>query len=124
MTFVDRTKDCIRRRGENISSFEVEAAVAALEGVAEVAAYAVPSVPAGTEDEVMLAVVPDPGASLDCAELVQRVDSVLPRFARPALRRARRRAAANAHGQGAQGGAPAPCGHTLRHGTGRPRQPT
>ena len=83
MTFVDRTKDCIRRRGENISSFEVESAVAALEGVAEVAAYAVPSIPAGTEDEVMLAVVPAPGVSLDCAELVQRVDSVLPRFARP-----------------------------------------
>ena len=83
VTFVDRTKDCIRRRGENISSFEVEAAVAALEGVAEVAAYAVPSVPAGTEDEVMLAVVPEPGADLDCAELVHRLDAVLPRFARP-----------------------------------------
>ena len=83
VTFVDRTKDCIRRRGENISSFEVESAVAALEGVAEVAAYAVPSVPAGTEDEVMLAVVPASGVSLDCAELVRRVDSVLPRFARP-----------------------------------------
>jgi crotonobetaine/carnitine-CoA ligase len=43
VTFVDRTKDCIRRRGENISSYEVESAVAGLEGVAEVAAYAVPA---------------------------------------------------------------------------------
>ena len=83
VTFVDRTKDCIRRRGENISSFEVEAAVAALDGVAEVAAYAVPSHPAGTEDEVMLAVVASPGAVIDCAELAQRVDAVVPRFARP-----------------------------------------
>jgi crotonobetaine/carnitine-CoA ligase len=83
VTFVDRTKDCIRRRGENISSFEVEGAVAALEGVAEVAAYAVPSVPPGTEDEVMLAVVASPGVTIDCAELVRRVDAVLPRFARP-----------------------------------------
>ena len=83
VTFVDRTKDCIRRRGENISSFEVEGAVAALEGVAEVAAYAVPSLPAGTEDEVMLAVVASPGVTIDCAELVRRVDAVLPRFARP-----------------------------------------
>ena len=83
VTFVDRTKDCIRRRGENISSFEVEGAVAALDGVAEVAAYAVPSLPAGTEDEVMLAVVASPGVTIDCAELVRRVDAVLPRFARP-----------------------------------------
>ena len=32
---------------------------------------------------VMLAVVAAPGVSLDCAELVRRVDAVLPRFARP-----------------------------------------
>ena len=43
LTFVDRGKDAIRRRGENISSFEVESAVARLAGVGEVAAYAVPS---------------------------------------------------------------------------------
>jgi acyl-CoA synthetase (AMP-forming)/AMP-acid ligase II len=44
VTYVDRIKDCIRRRGENISSFEVELAISRLQGVAEVAAYAaVPS---------------------------------------------------------------------------------
>ena len=37
VTYVDRIKDCIRRRGENISSFEVELAISRLEGVAEVA---------------------------------------------------------------------------------------
>jgi len=83
VTFVDRTKDCIRRRGENISSFEVESAVARLDGVAEVAAYAVPAGAEGTEDEVMLAIVPVPGASLDAAAIADHADVVLPRFARP-----------------------------------------
>lgn len=86
VTFVDRTKDCIRRRGENISSFEVEAAVSRLDGVAEVVAYAVPAGEAGTEDEVMLAVVRDAGPSgamLDEAAVAAHTDAVLPRFAQP-----------------------------------------
>lgn len=58
VTFIDRIKDCIRRHGENISATEVEAVVAMLPGVAEVAAYAVPSDAPGSEDEVMLSVVP------------------------------------------------------------------
>jgi acyl-CoA synthetase (AMP-forming)/AMP-acid ligase II len=41
--FIDRIRDCIRRRGHNISSFEIERAILSLEGVAEVAAYPVPS---------------------------------------------------------------------------------
>ena len=83
VTFVDRTKDCIRRRGENISSFEVESAVARLDAVAEVAAYAVPAGAEGTEDEVMIAVVPREGARLEPEEVVAHADLVLPRFARP-----------------------------------------
>jgi crotonobetaine/carnitine-CoA ligase len=83
VTFVDRTKDCIRRRGENISSFEVESAVARLEGVAEVAAYAVPAGEEGTEDEVMLSVVVQPGSGLDADAVVAHADAVLPRFAQP-----------------------------------------
>jgi crotonobetaine/carnitine-CoA ligase len=83
VTFVDRTKDCIRRRGENISSFEVETAVARLAGVAEVAAYAVPAGAEGTEDEVMLAVVAEPGCDLSPAEVAAHADRVLPRFAQP-----------------------------------------
>jgi crotonobetaine/carnitine-CoA ligase len=83
VTFVDRTKDCIRRRGENISSYEVESASADLDGVAEVAAYAVPAGAEGTEDEVMLAVVPAPGARLDPVSVAAHADRVLPRFARP-----------------------------------------
>lgn len=83
VTFVDRTKDCIRRRGENISSFEVESAIARLDGVAEVAAYAVPAGAEGTEDEVMLAVVASPGVRLEPADVAAHADLVLPRFARP-----------------------------------------
>jgi carnitine-CoA ligase len=83
VTFVDRTKDCIRRRGENISSFEVEEAVRRLDGVAEVAAYAVPADVEGTEDEVMLAVVPAEGSTLAPEAVAEHADRVLPRFARP-----------------------------------------
>lgn len=83
VTFVDRTKDCIRRRGENISSYEVENAVASLDGVAEVAAYAVPAGAEGTEDEVMLAVVLREGVSMEAAVVAAHADLVLPRFARP-----------------------------------------
>lgn len=83
VTFVDRTKDCIRRRGESISSFEVESAIARLAGVAEVAAYAVPAGEEGTEDEVMLSVVVQPGSGLDAPGVAAHADRVLPRFAQP-----------------------------------------
>ena len=81
--FADRIRDCIRRRGHNISSFEIECAFLALDGVAEVAAFAVPADIAGGEDEVMVSVVPAEGAHLSCAEIVARVDGELPRFAQP-----------------------------------------
>jgi crotonobetaine/carnitine-CoA ligase len=56
-------KDAIRRRGENISSFEVEAEVVAYPAVREAAAYAVPSEIG--EDEVMIAVAPVDGNGID-----------------------------------------------------------
>ena len=60
--YVDRLKDSIRRRGENISSYDVEAAFARNALVDQVAAVAVPS-PLG-EDEVLVAVVlTDAGAA-------------------------------------------------------------
>ena len=46
--FVDRMKDAIRRRGENISSFEVEAAVNQHPAVQESAAIGVPSSSSGS----------------------------------------------------------------------------
>jgi len=56
--FVDRLKDAIRRRGENISSYEVEQAILGHESVLEVAVVAVPADSEAGEDEVMAYVVP------------------------------------------------------------------
>ncbi|MFI0445563.1 AMP-binding protein [Actinomadura sp. 6N118] len=79
--FVDRIKDVIRRRGENISSHEVEAVVRTHPSVAEAAAFPVPSELA--EDEVMVAVLLRPGHSLDPADLVRHCERELPPFAVP-----------------------------------------
>ena len=67
--FIDRLKDSIRRRGENISSFEVERVVNSHPAVAESAAVGVPS-ELGEED-VMVVVVPREAAEVDPAELVE-----------------------------------------------------
>ncbi len=54
--FIDRMKDAIRRRGENISSYEVEQVLLSHPDVAEAAVFPVQSELA--EDEVMAAIVP------------------------------------------------------------------
>jgi crotonobetaine/carnitine-CoA ligase len=79
--FVDRLKDAIRRRGENISSFDVEQALVEHPGVAAVAVFPVPS-DLG-EDEVMAAVVPEDGVVLDPEELVRHCEPRLAYFAIP-----------------------------------------
>lgn len=66
--FVDRKKEAIRRRGENISAYEVEMILSKHPAVLEVAAVPVPS--ELSEDEVMVYVVRKPGASVSAAELV------------------------------------------------------
>ena len=81
LTFTDRIKDSLRRRGENISSFEVERAVQSHPAVLECAAFAVPS--ELTEDEVMISVVLSEGADLGPAELFQHCIDEMPRFAVP-----------------------------------------
>jgi carnitine-CoA ligase len=79
--FVDRIKDVIRRRGENISAFEVEQA---LQSHPDVAAAAVIPVPAELgEDEVMACVVPREGATFKPAELVAFSAERLASFAVP-----------------------------------------
>ena len=56
--FVDRIKDCIRKRGENISSYEVEQAFLAIDSIAELAAFGVAADGGeGMEEEVMIAVL-------------------------------------------------------------------
>ena len=67
--FVDRKKDAIRRRGENMSSLEIELEVIAHPAVRECAAYGV-DLPGG-EQEVMVAVAPVDGAEIDPRELVE-----------------------------------------------------
>jgi crotonobetaine/carnitine-CoA ligase len=79
--FVDRIKDAIRRRGENISSFEVEQVLLSHPGVASCAVYPVRSELA--EDEVMAALVARDGERIDPAELVRFCESRLPYFAVP-----------------------------------------
>jgi crotonobetaine/carnitine-CoA ligase len=81
--FVDRIKDCIRRRGENISATDIEVSLADLPGVAEVAAYAVPSEIPGGEDEIMVAIVCDPGVDLDPADIALHASRRMPRYAQP-----------------------------------------
>ncbi|MDY6851074.1 MAG: ATP-dependent acyl-CoA ligase [Thermodesulfobacteriota bacterium] len=66
--FLDRVKDCIRRRGENISSFDVEKIVNSHPKVLESAAVAVPSELG--EDEVKIYVVLQPNEELDPKELL------------------------------------------------------
>ena len=79
--FVDRIKDAVRRRGENISSFEVEGAIATHPDVREVAVIAAPS-DLG-EDEVMAVVAPVPGRTIDPAALIDHLRTLLASFMIP-----------------------------------------
>ncbi|MXZ29529.1 MAG: ATP-dependent acyl-CoA ligase [Acidimicrobiia bacterium] len=81
--FVDRLKDAIRRRGENISSYEVEQALLAHPGVAEAAAVAVPADQEAGEDEVLVVIVAEPDAALTAEEIWRYGDRRLPYFAVP-----------------------------------------
>lgn len=74
--FVDRVKDAVRRRGENVSSFEVERVLNAHPAVMETAIIAVPS--EISEDEIKACVVLKPGAHVSPEELL---DFCQPRMA-------------------------------------------
>ena len=81
LTYVDRIKDSLRRRGENVSSVEVETVVMRHPAVAEAAAVGVPS-DLG-EDDILLVVTLRPGATLDCAELLDFCAARMPYFCVP-----------------------------------------
>lgn len=66
--FVDRKKEAIRRRGENISAYEVELILSRHPSILEVAAVPVSS--ELSEDDVMVYVVLKPGETLSHAEVV------------------------------------------------------
>ncbi|MFF5225214.1 AMP-binding protein [Dactylosporangium sp. NPDC000521] len=78
---VDRVKDAIRRRSENISSFEVESMVTAHPDVLECAAIGVPS--DDGEEEIKICVVPMPEAKLDAPALSEFLAATMPRFMVP-----------------------------------------
>lgn len=79
--FHDRKKDAIRRRGENISAFEVEQAINQHPSILETAAFAVPSEVG--EDDVMVAVIIKDGATLDMIDFMKFCEKQMPYFAVP-----------------------------------------
>lgn len=81
LVFVDRVKDAIRRRGENVSSFEVEREINAHPDVAESAVIAVPS--EFVEDEIKACVVLRQRCELQPHQLHSFLEPRLPRFALP-----------------------------------------
>ncbi|MGP0089030.1 MAG: ATP-dependent acyl-CoA ligase [Xanthobacteraceae bacterium] len=79
--FIDRMKDSIRRRGENISSFEVEQILLSHPAIAVAAVFPVQSDLA--EDEVMTTVVLKDGASFSEEELIRYCEKRMPYFSIP-----------------------------------------
>ncbi len=80
-TFVDRKKDALRRRGENVSSVQVEAAIVAHPKIAEAAIVAVRS--EMTEDDIKACVVLNSGETTTPEELFEFFRHELPYFAMP-----------------------------------------
>jgi carnitine-CoA ligase len=79
--FVDRLDDAIRRRGENISSAEVEHYILTHPAIAEAAAVAVPS--EFGEEEIKAVVVLQPDSALNEADLVRFLSKTVPYFMVP-----------------------------------------
>lgn len=81
LTYVDRVKDSLRRRGENVSSVEVEAVVLGHPAVLEAAAVGVPSELG--EDDILLVVALRPDCALDYPELLDFCSARMPYFCVP-----------------------------------------
>jgi carnitine-CoA ligase len=79
--FVDRKKDALRRRGENVSSVELETAIAKHPDIAQVAVHAVPS--DLSEDEIKACLVLQQGAVIEPADLFRYFGENLPYYAIP-----------------------------------------
>ncbi len=79
--FVDRKKDYLRRRGENISSYELERSFRTHPDIADVAVHAVPS--SLSEDDVKVTAVRRDGSDLTEEQLCRWSLDKLPYFAVP-----------------------------------------
>ena len=81
--FEDRIKDRIRRRGENISPFEIEQVLNDHPSVMESAVIGIRVEGAGGEDEVKACIVPTEGADLKPASIVEWCEARLAKFKVP-----------------------------------------
>ncbi|WP_420637701.1 AMP-binding protein [Candidatus Poriferisocius sp.] len=79
--FVDRQRDVIRHKGENVSSFEVEQAILSLAGVEHAAVVAVPA--ELSEDEILAVVVPSGDREMTAELVFDQCDRRLPHFMVP-----------------------------------------
>ena len=79
--FVDRKTDSLRRRGENISSWEVEREINRHDAVLESAVFGVPSELG--EDDVMAVVVPKEGHTVTPDELIAHCEELMAGFMVP-----------------------------------------
>jgi crotonobetaine/carnitine-CoA ligase len=80
--FVDRLGDRIRRRAENISSYDIEAAAAAHPAVAEAAAVGVAS-EFEADDEIKICLVAKPGMTIAPEDMLRYLAGVLPHYMVP-----------------------------------------
>ena len=82
--FLDRVKDYIRRRGENVSSVEVESVLTSHDDVLEAAAVGVKAGEgASSEDEILVCLVLREGCAPDPAALLDWCEERMPYFAVP-----------------------------------------
>jgi carnitine-CoA ligase len=81
LTYVDRSKDSLRRRGENVSSVEVETTVMRHPAVAEAAAVGVPSEVG--EDDIFVVITLRPDTDVHFADLLDFCSERMPYFCVP-----------------------------------------
>lgn len=82
--FVDRVKDYIRRRGENISSFEVEKIFNSYPDIEESAAIGLKADSGKyAEDELMIVIIPKKGKKIDHVKLLKFLEPKMPYFMIP-----------------------------------------
>jgi crotonobetaine/carnitine-CoA ligase len=82
LTFVDRKKDVMRRKGENVSAMELERTLLGCEQIAEVATHAV-RVEGSANDDIKACIVVRPGIEFDRAGYAAFVMEHVPHFAVP-----------------------------------------
>jgi carnitine-CoA ligase len=81
LTFIDRKSDSLRRRGENVSSVQVEATLLEHPDIEDVAVHGMAS--AMTEDDIKACIITRPGAELHPASLFDYCARTLPYYAIP-----------------------------------------